>query len=196
MSGRGSRYYSQNYSLVDNPENAHHAAPAYHPRHQEDDYDYGDYDNYRGFQKVADQNVAQPSPLPGGRSNRPARRGWSTRRKIVVIGGAALIVFIIALAVGLGVGLSGGSEDNFPGYTPSDKVVTNQTSFDTGAATKDAYNNQDGIGKGKDEYTYYSGDSSQFPNSSEWISFEDMWAGNLHMFQSSCKINKHGKNNS
>ncbi|EMC99875.1 hypothetical protein BAUCODRAFT_63217 [Baudoinia panamericana UAMH 10762] len=42
------------------------------------------------------------------------------------------------------------------------------------------------MGTGKDVYKYYSGAWTNFPNQSTWISFNEMWAGNLHTLQHGC----------
>lgn len=100
---------------------------------------------------------------------------------------------IIGLAVGLGVGLSHKSKPY--NYTPvnGDKQVTSGKAFGNGATRSDPARLDDGIGPGKDEYTYYSGKASEFPDPKDWVSFEDMWAGNHYFFKTSCHANHFGK---
>ena len=187
MASRNSRYYSGNYSSVPNPENEHHAGTT--------EGNFGDYEDYQQFQKVQDLEFAEPqSTLPP----RTRRQGWTGRKKLVVAGAVAAIVIVIAVAVGVGVSLSGTHKDQPYTYVPAkgDLKVTNDLAFEQGGAThNDPSNVNDGIGAGEDKYTYYSGNASNFPDHTKWISFENLWAGNLHSIQTSCKVNKHGKNN-
>lgn len=186
MAARNSRYYSGNYSSVPNPENANHT-----------EGNFGDYEDYQQFQKVQDLEFAEPQSTLPPRTRRQGWSQWTGRKKIVVLGGVAAAIIIIAVAVGVGVSL-GTKKDEPYTYVPAkgDLKVTNDAAFAEGGAThNDPSNVQDGIGAGEDKYTYYTGDASNFPDHTKWISFENLWAGNLHMIQNSCKINKHGKNN-
>ena len=118
--------------------------------------------------------------------------GWSRRRKLLVIGGiiASIILLIILIAVAV-------SQAQGYDYSPSDAKVTNQQAFNLGGATKNDPNNvQDSNATPVDEYVYYQGDASNFPDSSKWISFKDMWNGNLNTLQNSCKWLDQGENNS
>lgn len=186
---RNSRYYSQSYEQVDNPGHPDYLEnPA--SSHQPEGT-YQDYETYRGFKTVGDMDVAEePS---AGLPPRQQKAGWSRKRKFIIAGAVAACV-IIGLAVGLGVGLTQG-KDSYD-YTPvkGDLYVTDPRPFTQGGAThEDPSNVTDGIGAGEDEYTYYSGKADQFPNVTEWISFEDMWNKNLQFFQTSCHQNGFGK---
>ena len=110
----------------------------------------------------------------------------------IIIGVAVLVCVIIGLAVGLGVGLT--RKDDSYDYVPAkgDAYVTDSRSFGKGATHESPSNVTDGIGAGKDEYTYYSGTAKDFPPFSDWVSFEDMWKNNLNFFKTSCHANKFG----
>ena len=188
---RNSRYYSQSYEPVDNPG---HPENLGHPEtsHQPDGSGYQDYETYRGFKTVADLDIAEPAAgLP------PRQPKGINRKKWFIIGGVAAACIIIGLAVGLGVGLTQNKDVPYD-YTPvkGDLKVTDSRPFSRGGATRaDPAKTDDGNGAGKDEYTYYDGPATNFPNATtEWISFEDMWAGNLHFLKNSCHANGHGKN--
>lgn len=115
------------------------------------------------------------------------KRPWSRKRKIIIFGSIALLLIIIAVAVGVGVTLS---KKKAFSYIPSNAQVNSTEAFKSsaaGATHADPSNVKDGIGAGKDEYTYYSGPSYNFPNSTSWVSFEDMWSANLPTLQTSCK---------
>lgn len=176
---RNSRYYSQSYEPVENPAQVHTADGP--------EGNFQDYQDYHGFKTVSDLDISEPLPP---RTQKPR---W-TRRKLIIIGGAVAVCVIIGLAVGLGVGLSQDKDEPYT-YTPvkGDLKVTNSGAFGQGATRDDPAKTDDGIGRGKDEYTYYSGPADQFPNATDWISFEDMWAGNLHFFKNSCHANHFGK---
>ncbi|KAB2580097.1 putative exo-beta- -glucanase protein [Lasiodiplodia theobromae] len=70
----------------------------------------------------------------------------------------------------------------------------------TGAAAVASINNRDGIGAGKDSYTFYKGDGSPgagWPTKDKWVSFEDMWNNNKQKILSkSCSYNSWGAENS
>lgn len=176
---KSERYYSQQYSLVDNP------------AHQDGEYrTYPDYDESRAQHFESESNSLQ----------KPTRTVWSPRKKFIVAGVVAAVLLIIALAVGLGVGLAHKSDEKKDSeafsYTPSNAVVTSDYAYTLGGATtRDVTNVTDGIGAGEDKYTYYSGNYTQFPTTDKWISFEDMWKANLDTFLTSCENNKHGENN-
>ncbi|KAF2773388.1 hypothetical protein EJ03DRAFT_265228 [Teratosphaeria nubilosa] len=121
---------------------------------------------------------------------------WTKKRKGLIFGGvaAAIIVIAIGLGVGLGVGLSSGGSYSF---TKSTAQVTKATAFTQGGASrKDVRNVNDGIGSGKDTYKYYSGTWERFPKATDWISFQDMWEGNLNTIKTSCRLDFKVKNNS
>lgn len=187
MASRSSRYYSGTYSSVPNPENAQHAGEG----------QFGDYEDYQQFQKVQDLEFAEPQSTLPPRTRRQGWSQWTGRKKLMVLGGAVLAVIVIGVAVGVGVGL--GTEKDQPyTYVPAkgDLKVTNDAAFEQGGATHaDPSNTNDGIGAGEDKYTYYSGPASNFPDHTKWISFENLWAGNLHSIKTSCKTNHHGANN-
>lgn len=178
---RNSRYYSQSYEAVDNPAQPYVSRP--------ESSTFQDYQDYQGYKTVSDLDISEPEPLPPRKQN----AGW-TRRKIFIIAGAVAACVVIGLAVGLGVGLSQRNKDKPYTYTPvkGDLKVTNEAAFGNGATHEDPSNEDDGIGAGKDEYTYYSGNASNFPDPKDWVSFGDMWAGNIHFFRTSCSANDHG----
>jgi len=108
------------------------------------------------------------------------------KKKTIIIASVVALIVIIALGVGIGVGIA----QNKPyKYTVLYNQVSNETAFTDGGATYSSpwTNVSDGIGAGKDEYTYYSGPSTNFPPASSWVSFENMWAGNLYTLQHACK---------
>jgi hypothetical protein len=189
---RNSRYYSQSYEPVDNPghpENLGHPETSHQP---DGSASYQDYETYRGFKTVSDIDIAEPAAgLP------PRNKKGINKKKWFIIGGVAAACVIIGLAVGLGVGLTQKKDVPYD-YVPvkGDLKVTDSRAFTRGGATHaDPAKTDDGNGAGKDEYTYYQGDYTNFPNATtEWISFEDMWAGNHHFFKTSCHANGFGKN--
>lgn len=176
---RNSRYYSQSYEAVDNPAQPFPSRP--------ESSTFQDYQDYQGYKTVSDLDIAEPLPP------RQEKAGWS-RRKIFIIAGVAAACVVIGLAVGLGIGLTRDKDEPYT-YVPvkGDLQVTNEQAFGNGATHDDPSKTDDGIGAGQDEYTYYSGNASQFPDPKNWVSFEDMWAGNIHFFRTSCHANKHGK---
>lgn len=191
------RYYSQHqqYARLDDPDwdpNAsteHLANPADNPS----------YEQYRSTQFDDDpySNQAMPSsyldskyPQPGLKGLKQKSKGWfawsefSRRKKIIVVGSLIALVIIVAIIIAAAATLTG--NDDFT-FTPSNAKVTNEAAFDSGGATKDLPpKNNDGIGAGQDTYTYYSGDESNFPDSSEWISYQQMWTNNLPTMQGAC----------
>ena len=117
---------------------------------------------------------------------------WSKKRKWIIFGGSAAALIILIIIIGVAVAVSNKSYS----YTASPKSVTNPEAFTFGGATHSNPNNtQDGIGAGVDEYTYYQGDSSNFPPYTSWVSFEDMWNSNLPMLQTSCSTLDAGADN-
>lgn len=117
--------------------------------------------------------------------------GWSLKRKRIVIFGtiASVILLIILIAVAASVGKYD--------YKPSDAEVTNAAAFKLGGATRNDPNDvEDGTATPVDQYVYYQGDASNFPDASKWISFKEMWNANLNTLQHSCEWLDVGKNNS
>ena len=110
------------------------------------------------------------------------RKTWWTRgRKICVAVIVAIIVLIIIIA-----GAVVGSKKSFK-YNPSYAQVNNTIAFQDGGATHQSVNiTNDGVGAGQDVYTYYTGGPSQFPDSSRWVSFQNMWNANLPNIKKSC----------
>lgn len=187
---RNSRYYSQSYEAVDNPANPEYLGhpESAHQAHQPDGGEYQDYETYRGFKTVSDLDIAEPgNDLP------PRQKRNPNRKRLYIIGAAVAACVIIGLAVGLGVGLT--QREKPYDYVPAkgNATVTDSRSFGKGATHEKSSNVTDGIGAGKDEYTYYSGPSDKFPPFSDWISFEDMWKNNLNFFKTSCHANGFGK---
>ena len=142
-----------------------------------------------------DQQYEEPSGTPrrrgGLRRCLPNTQTWSRRKKIAVICAiaVALVVIVVAIAASIRLALR---LDNFT-YTPSYAKVTSDDAFWAGGATRASPDNtNDGIATAVDEYTYISGPATNFPNQTRWISFEDMWAINLHILQTSCKTLGYG----
>lgn len=205
LQNKGRYYSSGQYAPVDNPDTVsnsdiglqdHHAAQE-HPLNS-----YNANDNRFAptayepttYERAAYQQQPYGQDLPSRPRSRRQKAGWSRRRKLVVWGGIALVlVIVIAVAVGVGVSVSQSSKPY--NYTPLTIQVTNDTAFGQGATKDGSSNLNDGIGAGEDKYTYYSGDVSQFPASSQWVSFGDMWNGNLYTLKHACKYLKAGKNN-
>ncbi|KAK4548185.1 hypothetical protein LTR36_010054 [Oleoguttula mirabilis] len=179
------RYYSQNYSLVDNPVLSSADVRGYdeHPL------------NHVGAERTGRVEGATRAPPADYDSNSMKKSGgWTRKKKMVVFGSIAALAVIIAIVVGVAVSLSHGSTYS---YTPLTVQVTNDTAFTDGGATRQSANNvSDGIGAGTDVYKYYSGTAANFPDLSAWVSFENMWEGNLHTLQHSCKLLGDGANNS
>ncbi|KAK3113789.1 hypothetical protein LTR53_008567 [Teratosphaeriaceae sp. CCFEE 6253] len=204
MAAKPGRYYSGQYSLVGNTAAFHsnneleqyddHARKAYGvPAPRGGDHPLNTYGSQDHQALTYDNLTSLKGPLP----QRPRKAGWSRRRKCVVFGGAALLlVIVIAVVAGVAVALSHKKSAPFD-FMLSNAQVTNETAFTLGGATKSGSSNTaDGIGGGSDEYTYYQGVASNFPDSSKWISFESMWSNNQEIMKTSCKNNKHGPNNS
>ena len=109
---------------------------------------------------------------------------WSRRRRLIVWGSALASVILLIIIIAAGVTVA---KRNSFRYVPSDAHVTNAAAFTSGGATRRSVNDtEDGIGAGRDKYTYYSGEADLFPPHNEWVSFEDMWQANLETLQSSC----------
>ena len=146
-----------------------------------------------------DQQYGEPSGTPrrrgGLRRCLPNTQTWSRRNKIAVLCAVAvaLVVIVAAIAAGIGLALR---HDKFT-YTPSYAKVTSDDAFWAGGATRASPDDtNDGTATAVDEYTYISGPATNFPNQTRWISFEDMWAINLHTLQTSCKTLGYGSDNS
>lgn len=203
------RYYSQQYSAVDAP--APSGAIHELERYGDAQNPFTSYSDPHPPSNHGSSTPALPSPgyaYGGAAANidpfedqnslkAPRKAGWSRKRKIIIFGGIAAVL-VIAIAVGVGVGVALSSKGSPYDYTPSTAQVTNDTAFSEGGASKsDPWTTtSDGIGAGEDKYTYYSGTSENFPALSSWVSFDDMWAGNVYTIQNSCKNLKAGKNNS
>ncbi|KAH9845760.1 Lysozyme-like domain superfamily [Teratosphaeria destructans] len=189
---RSERYYSQTYSVyepaptsenldldqyVDQPRSGNND-PRGKPHHSPPP-------TYQGSSVFEDDHNSLKAP--------PSR--WSRKRKVWIFGCvAAAIITAVGLGVGLGLGLTSAGSYSF---TESTAHVTNDTAFtDGGASRKDVWKVDDGAGSGKDTYKYYSGTWEQFPNATDWISFQNLWEGNLHTIKTSCQTNFKLKNNS
>ncbi|KAK5117853.1 hypothetical protein LTR85_008627 [Meristemomyces frigidus] len=182
------RYYSQTYSLVDN------LAPSDVDVRGYEEHPLNNYAGPAAPERIARAERAPPAYYDTNSLKRPQKTGWTRRRKIIVFGSIAAAVVIIIIIAAVAASLSHSSSYS---YTPLTVQVTNDSAFtDGGATTQSANNVSDGIGAGTDKYTYYSGTASDFPNASEWISFESMWEGNLYTLQHSCKSLGDGPNNS
>lgn len=172
------RYYSQQYSLVE-PDPASHD---------------GDFDHYADHSYSHDR--FQSPPLSDDHLPLKSPPSLWVRRKKLIIFGAVAAALCIAVAIAVGVAVPLTKKDSFH-YEPSDTQVTNTAAFTNGGATHESPDNtDDGVGAGKDEYVYYSGDWTKFPKPSAWVSFGDMWQGNLHSIQNSCELLGQGENNS
>lgn len=122
----------------------------------------------------------------------PKEKWWTRKRKIIV--GLVLAIIGIILIIIIAVVVTN-NQSGFK-YTPSDVKVTNPKAFQAGGATNDSPDNKDdGIGMGQDVYHYYSGGPEQFPPSSKWVSFEQMWLTNLPNVQKACGWLKEGEDN-
>ncbi|KAF2108913.1 hypothetical protein BDV96DRAFT_586872 [Lophiotrema nucula] len=118
---------------------------------------------------------------------------WSRRRKCVVILSAVLSTIVLIIIIALAATLS--RRKGFT-YTPSFAQVNSTSAFESGGATRKSVNDTgDGIGAGSDSYTYYHGTASNFPATSQWVSFVDMWTANLDTFKNSCGWLNSGPNN-
>ena len=186
-----SRYYSQQYSRLDEPDPLASSSnigldhyPDPHPDHQMETTEY--HGNRDAFQ-------LPPVAYEDDNSLKKPKTRWSRKQKIIVFGSSAALLVIVAIVVGVAVALT---RQAFS-YTPSYAQVTNSEAFTTGGATHNSPNDTtDGIGAGQDTYTYYSGPASKFPASDSWISFTNMWEANLHTLQTSCGVLGEGKDNS
>ena len=210
-----SRYYSQQYARLDEPDaavwNPHIEEPAYshsasasrdrfdHYPEQEaaDDYPLNEsgtsrgihypppkYDNYNPLKGPQPRSRFAFIPQPWTK--------WSRKRKFWIFGGAAAALVLIIIIIAVAVSVAGSSFS----YTPSFVHVTNEDAFTSGAATHNSVNDtSDGVGAGADQYTYYSGDWSTFPQSTAWVSFEDMWKNNLNTLRTSCGTLDEGPDN-
>lgn len=198
------RYYSQSYEPVDNPFSAEIDEPSpgienpfYPPSGNDRNVALEDFHSKDRTAGRSPQTAYNPLYNDQSDLKKPSRQrnGWSRRRKLIIFGGVALALIIIAIVVGVAVSLSKKSKPF--NYTPSNAQVTSEAAFNSGGAThQDPSNTADGIGAGQDEYTYYSGDASQFPDSSKWISFENMWDGNYYNMMHACKYLGYKHNNS
>lgn len=145
------------------------------------------------WERGSDRRQHDPggSSRGGGRGGRKKRGCCSRRIKWLA---AFSIAFIVANAIIAGVVTH--LRSNSFSYTPSNAHVTNATAFESGGATRANPNNTaDGIGKGLDRYIYYQGGPQNFPSSSEWVSFDDMWTANLPSIQKSCSVLGYGDDN-
>ncbi|KAI7328448.1 hypothetical protein KC315_g6633 [Hortaea werneckii] len=198
---KNERYYSQQSLYTPLGESQHDPSDPFSSHVALDDLD-SDYEKYRSGIPSPAQSPAPPThgyennapPNQNPLNRQPTKQkstgfaAWSRKKKLMVIGGAIAAVVIIAIVLGVAIPLSqqgGGSYD----LKLSTAQVTNQTAFEAGGATNaDPWTNlDDGVGAGEDSYTYYSGDTSNFPSSSKWVSFKDMWSGNYHNMLNSCK---------
>ncbi|KAK5110794.1 hypothetical protein LTR62_005505 [Meristemomyces frigidus] len=185
--GNTAAFYSSNQELDQYDD---HAQKAYGMPSKYSEDDASQYDAHNAPLTYDNLNT-----LKGPRPQRP-KAGWSRRRKIVVFGGIAIVAIII-LAIAIGVAVAVTHKSTPYNYVPLTDQVTNESSFTLGGATRaDPSNVQDGIGAGADVYKYYSGGPSQFPTPDKWISFENMWAGNLYAMKHACRTLKEGKDNS
>jgi len=70
--------------------------------------------------------------------------------------------------------------------------ITNDNAFHSGAGNTNSANTRDGVGDGVDQYTFYSGPASDFPDQSQWASFENMFNNNKPWMLSFCGHTKWG----
>ena len=214
------RYYSGNYDRLSDPSDpfdptirSANATPVqqsggydtdYHSRAPSFQQDTGYQPQHShtysrdAFQPLADDYEEYKGPKTFPSAVSPRRKWyqiqWTRKRKIIAIVSVVVLVVIIAVAIGVGVFFK---ETAFS-YTPSNVDVTNDLAFASGGATKaDPYkSDKDGIGKGQDTYTYYTGDESSFPATDAWVSFSDMWDANLNTLKTSCGYLNEGPDNS
>ena len=115
----------------------------------------------------------------------PSRRCW-------IISGIISSVVLLVIIIAVGVAVS-----HRYSYTASIAQVNNTDAFTSGGATTTSVNaTDDGSGAGRDVYTYYQGDASNFPPKQRWMSFDKMWSANLNTFKNSCGWLDEGSNNS
>jgi len=208
-----SRYYSQSYAPLDDPERNRSISPGPSARNSSDNLhapnsSYEPYHSQTQLPSYADdapltntRYVSQPLPSayidskypqPGftglAKSKGHGLLGWwrdaSLRKKLIVVGSAIAAIILIALAISVAVVETEGSSFSF---TPSAARVTNEAAFQSGAGSREVPpKNHDGIGAGEDVYQYYQGGAANFPTSDKWVSFQQMWSNNLPTMQGSC----------
>lgn len=192
-----SRYYSQPYARLDDPD--------WNPNTSTENlHDNSSYEHYRSEpQYSAVDTPLKESTLPSSYLNskypQPGLKGlttrskgwfawseWSRRRKLIIVGSLIALVIIIAIIIAAAVTTLSGSDFSYTPPPPG-STVTNEAAFASGGASRVVPpKNNDGIGAGEDKYVYYEGDASNFPPSSEWISYQQMWTNNLPTIQGSC----------
>lgn len=205
------RYYGQQYARLDDtstpasniglepytPYDAHRQLPT-----QQEPYTPYDAERQLPTQQEPDTAYSAPRQLPtqqpppnysGHNPLKTPKAAWSRRRKLIIFGSIAALVVVIAIVVGVAVALSNSKYS----YTPSYAQVTNSDAFTSGGATHNNPNDtSDGIGAGEDKYVYYQGPAANFPASTSWVSFDDMWKANLVLLQTSCSTLGEGSDNS
>lgn len=179
--------------------------PSSHPREAEDEEDTAYHPSDSRHQHTRTRSAAYNPEYEDfealkhrskPRAAKPQRHfpwtDWSRKRKWIIFGGSAAVLILIIIIIAVAVAVSSRS---YP-YTPSFEAVTNEEAFTSGGATHNSVNDTaDGIGAGQDKYVYYQGDESNFPPATSWISFEDMWAANLPLMQTSCSALGEGSDN-
>lgn len=176
---------------------------AYRPAASDDSFSDSEYFPRRHSRRARDSAWDEVEYYKYGQApeDEPPRRrrcctcfgGWSRRRKWIVIGGSIAAAVLLIILIAVAATLAGNKYD----YEPSDAKVTNAAAFQLGGATRDNPDDvTDGTATPVDEYTYYQGPASDFPDPSKWISFKDMWNGNLNTLQNSCEWLDVGKNSS
>lgn len=188
-----SRYYSGGYDRLDDPDwnlnlDASESAVnlgSYEPVHAHED-DAAPLNRDTAYQPAVPATYLDskypPRGVKGWKSKTWDR--WTGRKKIIVASSViAAVVVIIAVVVGVSVAETEGSPFS---YTQSFANVTNANAFASGGAVHGSPVAHDGIGAGADTYTYYSGDASNFPNNTKWISYQKMWSNNLNTISGSC----------
>lgn len=133
-------------------------------------------------------------PERGGhdRDDRRGCCGFSRRCTVLSLIIISVVLLVIIIAVAAVVSKQGKFE-----YKPSTLQVNNTYAFSSGGATRNSVNDtKDGIGAGTDAYTYYQGNFTHFPESSKWVSFEDMWNNNVNSISQACGWLNYGEDDS
>lgn len=106
------------------------------------------------------------------------------------IAGFVLLWIIIIAAATSGSPGSGGNG------AVSKVHVTNSAAFSSGGASHLNPFDKGAGTAGRDKYTYYSGDAGNFPDTSLWVAFDDMWKSNLPTIKRACSSLGYGPDNS
>ncbi|MCJ1343056.1 hypothetical protein MMC31_001247 [Peltigera leucophlebia] len=87
----------------------------------------------------------------------------------------------------------GNKDGNFQPTKTSPNFIGGQV---VGALAINSINNQDGIGAGSDTYIQHCGNGDDFPQTSQWVSFKEMFDANKLLMFRSCGQNNWGADDS